>query len=89
MFKIDKNKKYLAISMLACAVLAIAIIIIHIGLHFGTIKTILSGFFEIISPIFYGLIIAYICNPVMKRTEKMLTFLEKKRKDVCSSVFYP
>ena len=79
MFKIDKNKKYLAISMLACAVLAIAIIIIHIGLHFGTIKTILSGFFEIISPIFYGLIIAYICNPVMKRTEKMLTFLEKKK----------
>ncbi len=79
MFKIDRNKKYMAISLLACGVLAIAIAIIHIGLHFNTLRSIFSGFFDVISPIFYGLIIAYICNPVMKRAEKMLSVLEKKR----------
>lgn len=79
MFKIDKNKKYMAISLIACGVLAIAIAIIQAGIHFGAIKTALSGFFDIVSPIFYALIIAYICNPVMTGAEKMLSRFEKKR----------
>ncbi len=79
MFKIDKNKKYMAFSLFACGVLACAIAIIHIFLNFTTLKEILSGFLNIVSPIFYGLIIAYICNPVMKAAEKTLTLLEKKR----------
>ena len=79
MFKIDKNKKYMAFSLFACGVLACAIVIIHIFLNFTTLKEILSGFLNIVSPIFYGLIIAYICNPVMKAAEKTLSLLEKKR----------
>ncbi len=79
MFKIDRNKKYMAISLIACCVLAVAIAIIQIGLNFSTIKISLSGFFDIVSPIFYALLIAYICNPVMVGAEKMLSHLEKKR----------
>ena len=79
MFKLDRNNKYMAISLLACGVLAIAIAIIQAGLNFGTIKDTLSGFFDIVSPIFYALLIAYICNPVMSGTEKLLSRLEKHR----------
>ena len=83
MFKIDKNKKYLTISMYAAAILAITIAVVLIGINFPTVKNIFNKFSTIVSPILIGLIISYICNPIMGFYEnKLFTFRTKTQTGV-------
>ncbi len=72
MLKIDKNKKYLTISMYAAAILAITIAIVLIGVNFPTVRSIFNKISTIVSPIIIGLVISYICNPIMSFYEKKL-----------------
>lgn len=83
MFKIDKNKKYLTISMYAAAILAITIAVVLIGINFPTVKNIFNKFSTIVSPILIGLVISYICNPIMGFYEnKLFTFRTKTQTGV-------
>ena len=83
MFKIDKNKKYLTISMYAVAILAITIVVVLVGINFPTVKNIFNKFSTIVSPILIGLIISYICNPIMSFYEnKLFTFRTKTQTGV-------
>ena len=83
MFKIDKNKKYLTISMYAAAILAITIVVVLVGINFPTVKNIFNKFSTIVSPILIGLIISYICNPIMSFYEnKLFTFITKTQTGV-------
>lgn len=75
MFKIDRNKKYLTISMYAAAILAITVVVVLVGINFPTVKNIFTKFSKTVSPILIGLIISYICNPIMGFYEnKLFTF---------------
>ncbi len=79
MFKIDKNKKYFTISLYAAAVIAIATLIVLIGVNFSTVRNIWNSFTVVLSPVVIGLIIAYICNPIMRFYEqKLLKFKTDK-----------
>lgn len=80
MFKIDKNKKYFTISLYAAAVIAIATLVVLIGVNFSTVKNIWNNFTVVLSPVVIGLIIAYICNPIVRFYErKLLKFKTDKK----------
>ena len=76
MLKINRNKKYLTVSIYAAAVIAITIVVVLVGVNFSTVKAIFNKISAILSPIIIGLIIAYICNPLMSFYEKKLFKLE-------------
>lgn len=71
--KFEWNKKYFIISIYAFGVLSAAILF-----YFGAsklIENLLTGvslIFNILKPVFYGLLVAYVMNPVIKVLEKLL-----------------
>ncbi|MGN1034612.1 MAG: AI-2E family transporter [Oscillospiraceae bacterium] len=71
--KFEWNKKYFIISIYTFGVLSAAILF-----YFGASKLIenlltrVSLIFNILKPIFYGLLVAYVMNPVIKVLEKLL-----------------
>ena len=71
--KFEWNKKYFIISIYAFGVLSAAILF-----YFGAsklIENLLTGvslILNILKPIFYGLLVAYVMNPVIKVLEKLL-----------------
>ena len=80
MFKIDKNKKYFFIALYAFGVLAALILSAAILLRFHTVLLIIRRFFSFLSPVIYGLVIAYFCNPLMKLIERrVLHFIARPR----------
>ena len=54
--------------MLFCLFVACAVVLV-ILLNLSTVRETIDGFLSSISPLFYGLIFAYLLNPVMKRFE--------------------
>jgi len=61
--------KYLRLGiMLFCLFVACAVVLV-ILLNLSTVRETIDGFLSSISPLFYGLIFAYLLNPVMKRFE--------------------
>ena len=85
MLKFQWNKKYTTIALYACAVIAIAIVALALILNLRMIGGLLARFFEILLPIVYGLIIAYICNPILKFWERTV-FRRKKSKRLTPQV---
>jgi len=78
--KINWNPKYTLIAIYSCAVTAIIVICVFIGVNFSGIFAHTKRFFTFISPITYGFIIAYLINPVMKFCEnKLFGFVSKKK----------
>ncbi len=71
--KFEWNKKYFIISIYVFGVLSAAILF-----YFGAsklIENLLTGaslIFNILKPVFYGLLVAYVMNPVIKVLEKLL-----------------
>lgn len=71
--KFEWNKKYFIISIYAFGVLSAAILF-----YFGASKLIenlltgISLIFNILKPIFYGLLVAYVMNPIIKILERLL-----------------
>ncbi len=81
MNKINWNKKYLTISLYVCAVLALTIIGVAICVYLPTIFSAIGRFFYIISPIFYGLMLAYLINPLLSLTEKrLMKYVDRKKR---------
>lgn len=79
MFKIQWNKKYTTVALYACGLLAIAIVALALLLNIRSIAGLFKSFFDVLLPIFYGLIIAYLCNPILKFWERTI-FRRKKSK---------
>ena len=80
MFKIHWNKKNTTEAIYACAVLAIALTGISLVVHIGVVYAAIRGFFRVISPIVYGLSLAYIINPLLKLIERRLISPIKTKK---------
>jgi len=69
MFKIHWNKKNTTEAIYACAVLAIALTGVSLVVHIGVVYAALRAFLRVISPIVYGLSLAYVINPLLKLIE--------------------
>ena len=70
MFKIHWNKKNTTEAIYACAVLAIALTGISLVVHIRVVYAAIRAFLRVVSPIVYGLSLAYIVNPLLKLIER-------------------
>ncbi len=78
--KIDFNRKYNTISAYCIITFAICLALVLICLGFPTISGYIKEFFRVIAPVTWGVVIAYICNPIMKFFEKLAVRLFCKKK---------
>lgn len=66
------NKKYNTIARYAILVLSVNVLIVVAIFKFGTILDILSAVTAVLMPIIWGLVIAFLTNPVMVHTDNFL-----------------
>ncbi len=69
---INWNKKYFTVSVYALAVISISIIVYGIVNNFGKFQDGVGAVLHVLSPVFYGFVIAYLLNPVLKWMERWL-----------------
>ncbi len=79
MRKFEQNEQYMSIAIYAFIVLALSILAIVIGLNLGYIWAELGRFLSSLAPIFFGFSLAYICNPLVRFSERMILRRLKKR----------
>ena len=70
--KIDWNRKYTTIVVYAILGAAAVLIILFTFLNFNTVLGWLDKFNQIMSPVYLGLILAYLFNPILKMCEKRI-----------------
>ena len=90
--KIDFNKKYNTISAYCIFTFAICPALVILYLKSSVIGGYISEFFRVIAPVTWGVVIAYICNPMMKFFERVFSKLIEKKKphpkiNRCLSIF--
>lgn len=78
--KIDWNSKYTTVSVYTVLTFAACIIVYAVLINFTAIGNILKSFFSAIAPIIWGLIIAYVMNPVMMWSERYIKKVTEKKK---------
>lgn len=78
--KIDFNKKYNTISVYCIITFAICLALVLVCVGFPTISGYIKEFFKVIAPVTWGVVIAYVCNPIMKIIEKLAAKLLCKKK---------
>lgn len=87
--KFFNNKKYTAIALYAVAVFAVCLLLVLSVFSFSTIKSVFSGIIKVLSPIIWGLALAYLLNPLMMWFERVLTKLFSLRKKRARAVKLP
>ncbi len=81
MFKIDWNRKYTTIAIYACIVIAIAMIILIVGFNLDSLWGIIDHVMDVLNPIFIGIILAYLLNPLFRLMEnRAFAFVERKKR---------
>lgn len=78
--KIDFNRKYNTISAYCIITFAICLALVLICIGFPTISGYIKAFFKVIAPVTWGVVIAYVCNPIMKFFERTASKLLCKKK---------
>ncbi|MDE7302470.1 MAG: AI-2E family transporter [Oscillospiraceae bacterium] len=78
--KIDFNRKYTTIAAYCVFTFAICLAMVLVCICFPTISGYIKAFFKVIAPVTWGVVIAYICNPIMKFFERVSTRLLCKKK---------
>ena len=78
--KIDFNRKYNTIAAYCIFTFAICLALVLVCICFPTISGYIKAFFKVIAPVTWGVVIAYICNPIMKFFERIFTKLLCKKK---------
>lgn len=78
--KIDFNRKYNTISVYCIITFAICLAMVLVCIGFPVISGYIQKFFKVIAPITWGVVIAYICNPIMKFVEKYLKKIIERKK---------
>ncbi len=69
--KLYTNKRYNTIALYAILVIAVNVLIVVAIFKFGTILRILSALVGVLMPLIWGLVIAFLMNPIMVRLEKL------------------
>ena len=72
MLKFHRNKQYNKIALYACAVVALTITAIFIGYYLPSIFRGISRFINALRPLIYGLVFAYIFNPLLRLCENRI-----------------
>lgn len=78
--KIDFNKKYNTISAYCIFTFAICLALVILYLKSSVIGGYISEFFRVVAPVTWGVVIAYICNPLMKFFERVFAKLIERKK---------
>ena len=68
--KINWNKKYNTYAIYACLVIFALVFLIFVGIYFKSVLNMFMRILEVISPVFYGFIIAYLLNPLANFSER-------------------
>ena len=63
------NKKYTTYAVYACGVVLFAILCVNFIVNHNSLTTVTDVLSEMFSPIFYGIIIAYLLNPILRMFE--------------------
>ncbi len=81
MFKIDWNRKYTTIAIYSCIVIAIAMIILVVGINLDGLWKGIDHVLDVLNPIFIGVILAYLINPLFRLMEnRAFAFVERKKR---------
>ncbi|MDE6788859.1 MAG: AI-2E family transporter [Ruminococcus sp.] len=78
--KINWNEKYTTISVYTILTFAACILVYAVIFNFTIIGEIIGTICSVTSPIIWGLVIAYLLNPIMMWTEKRLKKLTERKK---------
>ena len=78
--KVDFNKKYNTISVYCIVTFAVCLLMVIVCINFPSIAVYIKKFFKVIAPITWGVVIAYICNPIMKFFENLLRKVTDRKK---------
>lgn len=78
--KIEWNKKYTTIAVYACAVAAITVLFVFLGINIKIVGDSLNGFIKLLNPLIIGFIIAYLLNPLMCSCERGLARVTDRKK---------
>ncbi|MDR0920187.1 MAG: AI-2E family transporter [Oscillospiraceae bacterium] len=77
--KLEPNRKYFTIAFYAIVTFTIAVMITVFVINYKSIFAVLYKWISAISPVIWGLCIAFILNPLVMFFEKYLKFMDKKR----------
>lgn len=72
MRRFEQNEKYTSIAIYAFIVLALSILTVTVGLNLPYIWGEILRFLNSLAPIFFGFSLAYICNPLVRFSERMI-----------------
>lgn len=78
--KVDFNKKYDTISVYCVLTFAVCLALVLVCIRSAEIFGYIQQFFKVIAPVIWGIVIAYIGNPVMMFCERLLKKLIDKKK---------
>lgn len=90
--KIEFDKKYNTISFYCIVTFAICLALVLLCWGFPVISGYIKEFFRVIAPVTWGVVIAYIDNPIMKFFERLMSKIFDKKKphpklNRCLSIF--
>ena len=78
--KIEHNQKYITVSFYAVITFAICLLLVVIVQKFSVISGALASFAKVIAPVTWGIVIAYIVNPLMEFFERVFGKCFEKNK---------
>ena len=78
--KLEENKKYTTIALYSIGVFATCLIMVIAVFKFKDIISVLNNIRKVLNPIIWGLVLAYLLNPIMSFFEKMFKHLFEKKK---------
>lgn len=78
--KIEHNQKYTTVSVYAIITFAICLLLIVIVQKFSVISGALASFAKVLAPVTWGVVIAYIVNPIMKFFERIFSSCFERNK---------
>lgn len=78
--KVEFNKKYDTIAAYVVITFAVCLLMVLVCINFPSILIYIKKFFKVAAPIIWGIVIAYICNPIMKISERLMKKIFDRKK---------
>lgn len=78
--KVDFNKKYDTIAVYCVLTFAVCLLLVVLCANFSVVSDWIKNFFRVIAPVTWGVVIAYICNPIMKFFERNIKKITDRKK---------
>lgn len=79
--KFKKNERYASIALYSFLTIGAVALLVMSLINFGAVTNAVSRFFQILSPITYGFVIAYLCSPLVNLLERKVFCFKKAKKE--------